>query len=426
MEPDGGGRANRSAAADVLHVDLDAFYVGVEQRRNPALVGKPVAVGGGVVLSASYEARRYGVRSAMSLRQARELCPRLIVVSGEFADYTAASDEVFEICERFTPIVEQVSIDEAFLDVSGAHTLFGDTARIAASIRRAVLDETRLTVSIGAARTKFLAKVASRVAKPDGLILVEPHQETTFLHGLSIDYLWGVGPSTEAKLAELGIFTVAQLATTPEGVLATRLGKGAAAHLHALAWNRDPRRVTPHRRAKSVGAQSTFGRDVTDTATFHRVLANLADRVGRRMRRKQRAARTVTLRVRYADFRTITRSRTLRSATSSTAALYATAVDLLDRTWTPEEGGLRLLGITGSNIEHSPFVQLEFPLDLPGDSALLRAGTREAAVHDALDHQVDELRAKFGRDAVGFASAMLQGRRDSPVPVALSELMEQD
>jgi DNA polymerase-4 len=410
----------------VLHVDLDAFYVGVEQRRNPALVGKPVAVGGGVVLSASYEARSFGVRSAMSLRKARELCPKLIVVSGEFADYSTASDEVFEVCGKFTPLIEQMSIDEAFLDVSGAHTLFGTTAQIATALRAAVLAETRLVVSIGAARTKFLAKVASRVAKPDGLIVVEPDRETVFLHGLTVDYLWGVGPVTQSKLAELGIFTVADLAGTPEEVLARRLGRGGAAHLHALAWNRDPRRVTPRRRARSVGAQSAFGGDCTDETTFRRVLANLADRVGRRLRRKHRAARTLTLRIRYSDLRAITRSRTLRSATSSTSAIYAVALDLLHRTWSEGAEGIGLLGITASNIEYSPHVQLELDIGDGDDAELLRAGTHSAALHDALDHQVDELREKFGSDAVGFASALLQGRRDSPVPVSLSELMEAD
>jgi DNA polymerase-4 len=416
----------RVGSAEILHVDLDAFYVGVEQRRNPVLVGKPVVVGGGVVLSASYEARQYGVQSAMPLRRARELCPRLVVVSGEFGDYASASDEVFEVCERFTPLIEQMSIDEAFLDVSGAHTLFGSTAQIASAIRSAVREETGLVVSIGGARTKFLAKVASRVAKPDGLIVVEPERETDFLHGLTVDYLWGVGPTTQAKLAELGIHTVADLATTSEVVLARRLGAGSAAHLHALAWNRDPRRVTPRRRARSVGAQSAFARDCKDEDVFRRVLANLADRVGRRLRRKQRAARTITLRIRYSDFRSITRSRTLRAATSSTSALYGVALDLLRRTWSPDDVGIGLLGIRSSNIEHSPHVQLEFDFGAGDDHELFRAGTRAAAIQDALDQQVDELREKFGPDAVGFASALLQGRRDSPVPVVLSELMEAD
>lgn len=414
-------------AATILHVDLDSFYAAVEQRTNPALRGKPVMVGGGVVLAATYEARRFGVRSGMPIGKAKRLCPEAIVVSGQFSDYGAASKEVFEVCRRFTPFIEQISIDEAFLDVGGARRLLGEPSEIARGIRKAVLDDTQLVVSIGVARTKFLAKVGSRVAKPDGLVVVEPADELRFLHALSVDYIWGVGPVMHDRLAEMGIHSIADLAAVPARTLAARLGGGVGHHLHALAWNRDPRGVITRRRAGSVGAQSTFGRDVRDPDIYRRVLQRLGDRVGSRLRAKDRAGRTVTLRVRFADFRTVTRSRTLSSPTNSTAALVRVALHLLSNAVAdPTKEGLRLLGISVSNLAKAPPLQLELPLDGLEDDPLIRPGSQEDLTSRLLDGAVDDVRDRYGKELVGRASVMLSGRRDGLVPVAFSDLIATD
>ena len=408
------------SAADILHVDLDAFYASVEQLRNPRLAGRPTIVGGGVVLSASYEARVSGVRSGMPTGKARQLCPSAAIVSGRFGDYGAISDEVFEVYRRFTPLVEQVSIDEAFLDVAGGHGLFGSSSEIAVAIRSAVLEQTGLIVSIGAARTKFLAKVGSQVAKPDGVVLIEADHELRFLHGLPTRYLWGAGPVMQGKLADLGLTTIGQVARTPLQFLTARLGRGVARHLHDLAWNRDPRALELGRRARSVGSQSTFGRDVKDMTTYHRVLANLADRVGARLRAKNRVGRTITVRVRFADFQSITRSTTLRAPVATTVALFDVGCELLRRGLTVAQGrGVRLLGISVSGIQVDPHLQLELPL--PSDSLdVRRAGSSEDQLRTRLDHNVDRLRDKYGKDVIGNASVLLGpgGGRDG-----LSELM---
>ncbi len=415
------------AGADILHVDLDAFYATVESLRRPELRGKPFVVGGGVVLSASYEAREYGVRSGMPTGQARQLCPRLIVVSagrgdpGGFASYGEISDGVFEICRRFTPFVEQVSIDEAFLDVAGAHHLFGSTGVIAHDLRHAVHAETGLVLSVGAARTKYLAKVASQVAKPDGVVVVEPTHELRFLHKLPVRYLWGAGPVMQEKLAELGLHSIGELAETPLDSLESRLGRGSARHLHALAWNRDPRALQMAHHAKSVGSQSTFGRDVKDPATHRRVLATIADRVGARLRAKRRAGRTITVRVRFADFDSITRSTTLRAPVSSSGALYAVAGELLARGLETADGrGVRLLGISVSGLQVEPHLQLELPLAVDDGGDVQRAGSRRDQERSDLDDNIDVLREKFGRDAVTPASFLLDPRRGRD---GLSELM---
>jgi DNA polymerase-4 len=409
------------AAADILHVDLDAFYATVEGLKRPELRGTPFVVGGGVVLSASYEARAFGVTSGMSTGAARRLCPRLVVVSGGFSSYGEISDGVFEICRRFTPFVEQVSIDEAFLDVAGAHHLFGSSARISRDLREAVRRETGLTLSVGAARTKFLAKVASQVAKPDGVVVVQPAEELRFLHGLPTRYLWGVGPVTQDKLATMGLHTIGDVAATAPRVLAMRLGRGTGYHLHALAWNRDPRVLRLSHRAKSVGSQSAFARDERDPATHRRVLATIADRVGRRLRAKSRAGRTITLRIRFADFTAITRSATLRAPVSSSGALYAVACELLGKGMRESAGrGVGLLGISVSGLHVAPHVQLELPFPEPAAEDVTRAGSVRDGLRTALDRNVDELREKFGTGAVTPASVLLDPRRGRD---GLSELM---
>lgn len=408
-------------AATILHADLDAFYVSAVLLTRPELVGKPVAVGGGVIVSASYEARAFGVDAPMGIRQARELCPRLIIVGGEFESYTELSDQVFEICRRYTPFIEQVSIDEAFLDVAGAEHLFGSAEQIAASIRHDVKEETGLPISIGVARTKFLAKVASKAAKPDGLLLVPPDRELEFLHPLPVKALWGVGEKTAAVLNGMGIETVAELAGTPKETLRGRLGPHAGGHLLALAWNFDRRHVERHHRAGSVGAQRTFGRDVKNRDEHRAILMALADRVGSRLRKKDRAGRTVTARVRFADFQSVTRSTTLRAAIASTEALYRVADHLVETALeeAADGRGVRLLGISMSKLVHSPHLQLELPLEDPRHlradvENVWRSGSMAALARDRLDDAIDELRDKFGKSAVAAASALTPGRRILP------------
>jgi DNA polymerase-4 len=408
----GGGMAE---GAPILHVDLDAYYASVEQLRDPALRGKPIAVGGGVVLAASYEARAFGVRSAMPLRRARQLCPWLIVVPGHFSEYGPLSEQVMDVCRRFTPLVERISIDEAFLDVSGSIHLFGPPGDIAARLRREVKEETGLVVSVGVARTKFLAKVASRVAKPDGLLIVDPEEELAFLHSLPVGLIWGVGRVTEAKLAQLGITTVADLAHTDPRILERYLGPGAGSHLHALAWNRDPRPVVTHHRAKSVGAQSSFGGGGHDRALRRRVLLDLAERVGSRLRKKQRAARTITVRVRFDDLSAVTRSVSLRAPVATTPAIASIAEYLADAGVSEAAGrDVNLLAISTSGLTTSPHLQLELPFAELLGADLLRAGSAQERSRQGLDDALDALRERFGKEAVGRASLLLQRRRGVP------------
>ncbi len=412
----------------ILHVDLDAFYASVEQMKQPELAGKPVAVGGGVILAASYEARQFGVRAAMPLRIARELCPWLIVVKGSFSDYADLSEQVFEdVCQRFTPQVEQISIDEAFLDVTGSTHLFGTPGEIGAALRTAVRDETGLAISVGVARTKFLAKVGSRYAKPDGMKVVDPDDEIAFLHSLPVDYIWGVGPVTERKLHELGIATVGELAHADRRTIGRRLGRGSGAHLIALAWNRDPRMVTRHHRAKSVGAQSSFGGGGRDAAVRREILSDLADRVGARLRKKSRAARTVTVRVRFDDLSSVTRSTTLRAPVATTPALLAVAAHLADEG--VQEAGdrdINLLGISTSNLVVSPYLQLELPFEDPlGAHDVAYAGSVAEQERHQLDAAMDALHERYGNEAVGRASLLL-GRRRGAVPDEFRELATRD
>ena len=408
----------RNGRATILHADLDAFYASVALLERPGLVGKPVAVGGGVVLSCTYEARAFGVEGGMPVRRARELCPMLIVVSGEFAAYTRYSDEVFDVFRDFTPLVEPVSIDEAFIDVSGATHLFGSPATIAEALRERVRSETGLPLSVGVARTKHLAKVASRVAKPDGLIVVEADEELAFLHALSVDHLWGVGPVTVEKLAEKGIHTVGDLAATPYRTIAKWIGAGAGGHLHALAWNQDPRMVEMVHRARSVGAQSAFARDSHDRQRWRTVLMGLAHRVGSRLRAKGRAGRTITLRVRYGDYTSATRAHSMLTPTASTSVLHRAACNLLDRLMGGEERGLSLLGISVAKLQPPAPLQLGLPM-FPDDDA---GGSELELELQELDRRVDELRDRFGRESVGSAAVLLDPRR-SRFAEGLSDLM---
>jgi DNA polymerase-4 len=390
--------------ATILHADLDSFYASVALLRQPGLVGKPVAVGGGVVLSCTYEARAMGVRGGMPLGQARQLCPQLIVLDSDFGDYVEYSDRVFEVFREFTPVVEPLSIDEAFLDVAGSTHLFGSPGEIAASIRKRVHQETALPVSVGASQTKFLSKIASQVAKPDGYIVVEPGRELDFLHPLSVEYLWGVGPVTQEALATLGVKTIGDLAETSERLLADRVGNARAAHLRALSWNTDPRGVETTRRAASVGAQSAFGGDHRSPDELRAVIARLASRVGARMRNKGRKGRTVTVRARFTDMASVTRAKTLRGPTASSAVLYRTGAALVDKVLDEHpDRGLNLLGISVSNLERGSGLQLELGVD---DDEASPGNPRELELQ-ALDEAVDALREKFGRRAVGPGSDLL-------------------
>jgi DNA polymerase-4 len=386
------------SGASILHADLDSFYASVEQRDAPELRGRPVIVGGGVVLAASYEAKAYGVRTAMGGRQALRCCPHAVVVRPRMAAYTEASRAVFEIFERTTPLVEGLSIDEAFLDVGGLRRVSGRPVEIAARLRREVRAEVGLAITVGVARTKFLAKVASAVAKPDGLLVVPPRHELTFLHRLPVRRLWGVGPKTDEKLAARGIATVADVARLSEGALISMLGPAAGRHLHALAHNRDPRPVEVGRRRRSIGSQCALGRGPHSPAEIDAVLVALVDRVTRRLRSAGRVGRTVVLRLRFDDFGRATRSHTLAQATSHTATvLGALRAVLVDAAPLVRERGLTLVGIAVANLEDDRAVQLALPFD------------RHAG--HALDAALDDLHVRFGSGTV--TRAVLLGRAPS-------------
>ncbi|MGC4820601.1 DNA polymerase IV [Micromonospora sp. DT63] len=383
-----------SSGAHILHADLDAFYASVEQRDDPRLRGRPVIVGGGVVLAASYEAKARGVRSAMGGQQARRLCPDAIVVPPRMAAYTQASRAVFEIFRQTTPLVEGLSIDEAFLDVGGLRRLVGAPADIAERLRREVRDRVHLPITVGVARTKFLAKVASGVAKPDGLLVVAPDAEVEFLHPLPVERLWGVGPVTAAKLRERRIRTVGEVARLGEAALVSLLGAGAGRHLHALAHNRDPRSVQVGRRRGSMGAQHALSRTPHAPAELDAILAGLVDRVSRRMRAAGRSGRTVVLRLRFGDYTRATRSHTVGKATADTTALLGAARALL-RAALPEieRRGATLIGVSVGNLDDNP-VQPELPFDVDTGADL--------------DAAVDAVRDRFGSAAL--TRAVLLGR----------------
>ncbi|GAA0802173.1 DNA polymerase IV [Spirilliplanes yamanashiensis] len=373
--------------ATILHADLDAFYASVEQRDDPALRGRPVIVGGGVVLACSYEAKACGVRTAMGGRQARLLCPQAVIVPPRMSAYTAASRAVFEVFRSTTPEVEGLSIDEAFLDVAGLHRIRPSPLAVAAQLRRDVRERVGLAITVGVARTKFLAKVASGVAKPDGLLLVPPDGELSFLHPLPVERLWGVGPVTSGKLRERGIRTVGQVARLGEAGLVSILGPGAGHHLHALAHNRDPRRVQTGKRRGSMGAQSALGRGRRTPEAIEAVLAGLVDRVGKRMRKAGRAGRTVTLRLRFDDFTRATRSHTLPRPTDSTRTLLTVARALL-RAAGPliAVQGCTLVGVSIGNLDDDGAVQLELPF------------ARDSGPD--LDVALDAVRDRFGSSSV--------------------------
>lgn len=374
------------------------------------------------MLAASYEARAYGVRSGMPGWRAQRLCPDLRFVGGHFWQYQRLGDQVVAMFEDFTPYVERISIDEAFLDVAGAVHLFGSPSDIALAIRRRVRDEIGLTVSVGVARTKHLAKIASQVAKPDGLVVVDPEAEQTFLDPLPVDLMWGVGPTTSARLASVGIRTVGDLAAAGGSMLEQLLGAAVGVKLASLAVNTDPRRIETKRRSSSVGAQSALGRRDADPRLVHATLAYLADRVASRLRAAHRAGRTITVRVRFADLRAVTRSITVPVAISGTSTLTGVATELATTALAdhPGERQITLLAVSVSKLINEPSLQLELPLDLAHDRQ--RPGAPPDAAHWGLDRSVDVIRARFGRDAIGYAEVTLSN--EDRVPEAFRELAE--
>jgi len=385
----------RMDEATILHADVDSFFASVEQRDDPTLRGRPVIVGAGVVLAASYEAKAYGVRTAMGGRQARRLCPQAVVVSPRMSAYSEASKAMFRVFEDATPLVEGLSIDEAFLDVRGMQRLVGTPTEMAVRLRRDVREQVGLPITVGVARTKFLAKVASGVAKPDGLLVVPPGDELGFLHPLPVERLWGVGPVTAQKLRMRGFLTVGQVAALAETALVAILGPAAGRQLHALAHNRDRRRVQPGRRRGSIGSQRALGRKPRSYAELDATLVGLVDRVTGRMRRAGRAGRTVVLRLRFDDFSRATRSHTLPRATAETHVILTTARGLLaGELPTIERRGLTLIGVAVANLQSDRGVQLVLPFASAGGLAL--------------DTVVDEIRSRFGTSAI--TRAVLLGR----------------
>ena len=384
-----------SDEATILHADLDAFYASVEQRDDPRLRGRPVIVGAGVVLAASYEAKAYGVRTAMGGARARSMCPGAVVVSPRMSAYSEASKAVFEVFERTTPLVEGLSIDEAFLDVGGLRRVSGTPREIAVRLRREVLERVGLPITVGVARTKFLAKVASGVAKPDGLLVVPPERELDFLHPLPVERLWGVGPVTAHKLHERGLETVGEVARLAQETLVSILGRASGHHLHALAHNRDPRPVRVGRRRGSIGSQHALGRSSRPLESVDASLVGLVDRVTRRLRSAGRVGRTVVLRLRFDDFSRATRSHTLAQATAHTPTILATARGLLAGVLPViARRGITLVGVAVANLDDDGAVQLTLPFD--------------RASGGALDAALDDVRDRFGSAAV--TRAVLLGR----------------
>jgi len=389
----------------VLHVDMDAFYASVEIRRRPELRGRPVVVGWdgprGVVTSASYEARRFGVRSAMPGVQARRLCPHAVFLPPDMEEYAAASRAVMAIFGEVTPLVEQLSVDEAFLDVAGARRLFGSPATIGAHLRGRVRAELELTCSVGVAATKFLAKLASTRCKPDGLLVVPAQEALAFLHPLPVEALWGVGTRTAETLRRLGLASVGDLAQAPLPMLRRAVGDAAATHLHELAWARDPRPVSPDRVDKSIGAETTFDVDVDDPDVIRRTLLSLSTRVGARLRAAGHAGRTIAIKVRLADFRTLNRSRTLPTSTDVARDIFDTAWQLY-RVLDPSDR-IRLIGVRVEGLDGDD-----------GAARQLELGEREHGWRDA-ERAADAAAARFGRGAVGPASLLGREVRGRPV-----------
>jgi DNA polymerase IV len=398
-------RAGEDTGCHILHVDMDAFYASVEIRDRPELAGRPVIVGGlsgrSVVLSATYQARAFGVRSAMPMSRARRLCPQAVVIPPSRGSYGAVSREVMAIFSSVTPLVEPLSLDEAFLDVSGAIRLLGPPVRIGELIRQQVAEQQQITCSVGIAANKFLAKLASVHCKPDGLLVIPADGALEFLHPLPISALWGVGERTGQMLARLGLRTVGDIARTPISALEGELGKAAAAHLHALAWGRDDRGVAPSVREKSVGAEETFDTDVTDPAVIRRELLRLSRRTAGALRSSGYATRTVVVKLRKADFTTITRSRTLPEATSETQRIYATARSLYESSGLSGQARLRLVGVRATGL-----------VPAAASATQLALGEQGASWRDA-ESAVDRITGRFGPDAVRPATLV---DREHPGP----------
>jgi len=385
------GPAGDDHGCTVLHVDMDAFYASVELREHPELRGRPVIVGGGgsrgVVLSATYEARAYGVASAMPMMRARRLCPQAVVIKPDHAAYSRVSAGVMEVFRSVTPLVEPLSLDEAFLDVRGAARRLGGPRLVGEWIRATVEDEQGITCSVGVATTKFVAKLASAHCKPDGLLVVPATRVVEFLHPLPVAALWGVGDKTEQALTRLGLHTVGDLANTPAATLQRALGSAAGAHLSSLAWGRDARRVTPLEPDKSIGAEETFAVDVDDPVVVHRELLRLSERTAGRLRAAGQVGRTVSIKIRFSDFTTITRSRTLGEATDVGRTVYETALSLYDALGL-ERARLRLVG-----------VRVEGIADAVGQPHQLLLGERDTGWREA-EQAVDRAARRFGAGAV--------------------------
>ena len=411
-------------SATILHADLDAFYASVEQLLNPELRGKPIAVGGGVVLAASYEAKAFGVRGGMSGWAAKELCPELIFTGGHFEEYQRLGDAAIRVVEDFTPLVERISIDEAFADVAGCEHLFGSPETIARTIRARVREEIGLPISVGVARTKHLAKVASQVAKPDGLVVVEPEGELEFFLFLPVGLMWGVGPVTEGKLEDEGILTIGQLAEKRVDWVQRLLGNAAGEKLSSLSWNRDPREIVTRQRARSAGAQSALGRKPFIEAIWRPALIHLADRIATRLRAKSWFGYTITVRVRFRDMSAVTRSATIDSPLAATTSLAEIAEDLVRvvRADHPDQQTITLLAISVAHLVRDPLLQLELPLGL-GDEAR-RTGSRQGRARLTADHAIDRIRTRFGREAIGYGPVALDKREG--VPDAFRSLAEKE
>ena len=392
-------------AAAILHVDMDAFYASVHMRDDPSLLGKPVVVGGmggrGVVASASYEARAFGVRSAMPMARALRMCPDLVVVRPDFDRYAEVSRQVRDIFESVTPLVEPISIDEAFLDVSGSLRLFGPPEQIGADLRRRIRDELSLPASVGIAPNKYLAKLCSQKAKPDGVLHLRPEEVDAFLQPLSVRDLWGVGEQTAARLDRFGIRTIGDVLATPQATLDRIVGPAAGGQMARLARGRDSRPVIPYEAAKGVSHEETFDRDVDDPAILRRELLRLAEKVARRLRAGHVAARTVTLKLRYANFSTITRSHTLAQATDAAQQLHSESVALLDALRL-ERVRVRLIGLGASNL-------------VPADAARqLRLDDDDR--WDSIERAADVARHRFGDESVTRGALLDDDDRPTPAP----------
>jgi DNA polymerase IV len=399
------GSSSRAAGCTVLHVDMDAFFASVEVRRRPELAGTPVIVGGagnrGVVTSATYEARRYGVHAAMPTSRALRLCPTATVLPGDVALYAEVSRSVMALFRSITPLVEPLSLDEAFLDVSGAGRRLGDAVAIGEYLRARVFDEQGITCSVGVAGTKFVAKLASTAAKPDGLLVVRPAEVMAFLHPLPVGALWGVGAKTEEVLLRLGLRTVGDLAHVPVRTLQRAVGPAAGAHLHELSWGRDPRRVVPDEPERSTGHEETFGTDVDDPAVIHRELLRLSERTAGRLRSGGWLARTVTIKVRFADFATITRSRTLDVATDVGQEVYDTARALFDALGL-DRARIRLVGVRAERLVRAGSTPRQLEL-----------GAREHGRREA-ELAADRAARRFGAGAVRPATLLHRDGQRAP------------